>query len=203
MEESSKDELKPQVFIVPRWSGNPHSDWYDWFGGKVKEKYGVSVKALAMPHWNAPSIDEATEFLWNELPELNESTILIGHSVGCLALLHFLHERLLHDPTTTIGGLILVAAWFEVDEAWDTVIPWLKNDQLPYTSLQENILYKQIIISDNDPFTSNYKRNSELWKKRLGAEVMLCPGRAHFNGKIENDVFSGFCEIMDNTLLKN
>lgn len=196
-------KMKPQIFLVPRWSGTPRSDWYDWFEQEINTRYGTNIVALDMPQWNAPDVEKATEFLTSQLPMLSESTFLIGHSVGCLAVLNFLDKTFMDNPALKIGGIMMVAGWFEVDEAWDTALPWLNNEHLSYPLLQKNIDQKLVIISDNDRFTSDYELNSELWKTRLGAEVRLCSGRAHFNGKIEPDVLLGFVEMLDNFLVKD
>lgn len=184
------------VYIVPRWSGNKHSDWYDWFDDQVSARFGATVTALDMPHWNAPAIEEATAFLVKQIPFLDESVLLVGHSVGCQAILRFLQKRKTENPAIRVGGVLLVAAWFGVDESWDTVMPWLDNENLDYPLLRDRISQKRVLVSDNDPFTSAYARNADLWRERLEAEVTICPQRAHFNQAIEPDVLAEFTLMM-------
>jgi hypothetical protein len=49
-----------------------------------------------------------------------------------------------------------------------------------------------VLLSDNDPFTSDYARNRQLWEERLGAEVVLAPGGRHFNNPQEPAVLETF-----------
>ncbi|MBU1821830.1 MAG: alpha/beta hydrolase, partial [Bacteroidetes bacterium] len=114
----------------------------------------------------------------------------------CLAILHYLEEIMSRNSDVKIGGLLLVAGWFDVDEPWDTAQPWLDNEDLSYGLFRKNILQKRVIVSDNDPFTSDYEANAVLWKDRLGAEVTLCPGKSHFNSSVEPDVMAEFRKMI-------
>ena len=38
-----------------------------------------------------------------------------------------------------------------------------------------------MLLSDDDPFTSDHIANAALWRNRLGAEVVLISGAKHFN----------------------
>jgi uncharacterized protein len=188
--------MKGNIYIVPRWSGTEHSDWYDWFKGEVEINDGYFVQALPMPYWSSPTIAEATNYLVREIPAPDESAFFIGHSVGCLALLHYVQEIMSRNSSIKIGGVLMVAGWFEVDETWDAVMPWLDNEGFNFPLFQENIDQKRVIVSDNDPFTSNYEANAALWRDRLGAEVTVCPGKAHFNSRIEPDVLAEFRKMI-------
>ncbi len=172
--------MSMKVYIVPRWSGNAHSDWYDWLGEQIQSKHGLDCTVLAMPNWDHPKVEEATEFLHQNVGQPDASTILIGHSVGCQAILRFLEAAIATDASTKVGGLLLVAGWFEVDEVWDDVLPWIENESLNYPALRQAIGYTKVILSDNDPFTSDYARNAELWKTRLDATVHTIPPKSAF-----------------------
>ena len=184
--------MEKKIYVVPRWSGNEHSDWYDWFGERVQAEYSHAYTVLAMPHWNRPVVEEATEFLKAKMGTPDASTILIGHSVGCQAILRFLREAIATDPSIRVGGLLMVAGWFEVDEIWDDVIPWLDNEDLNYPALRQAIGHTKVILSDNDPFTADYEANAKLWTNRLNAEVTIYPQKAHFNTKIAPEILLEF-----------
>jgi hypothetical protein len=42
-----------------------------------------------------------------------------------------------------------------------------------------------VLVSDDDPFTPNWRANGRLWEERLGARVQMVPGAAHFNHPVQ------------------
>jgi len=88
------------------------------------------------------------------------------------------------ESVARVPGLLCVAGWWDVDEPWGTLRPWI--DQQPDTELVRAALEKIIVLlSDNDPFTSDWRDNERQWRERLGAEVRVVPGAKHFNGAQE------------------
>jgi len=82
----------------------------------------------------------------------------------------------------------MLGCWFEVDRSWQTLDPWL--EPVPantYANVKAIVPPGKLlaIVSDNDPFTSDWKRNQQLWEERLNAKVVVVPGGKHFNEKQE------------------
>ncbi|QIP15450.1 hypothetical protein G8759_23850 [Spirosoma aureum] len=188
--------MQPTIYLIPRWGGKIHSDWYDWFGAEIMERYGFSVIVLDMPNWNQPDVDATIQHLLNQISYVDKLTYFIGHSVGCQAVIQYLMARLEQDKSFEIGGILLVAAWFMVDKPWETIEPWMANKGFNYRALAERVKFTKVVLSDNDPYTSNYAENQKLWVDRLGASVTVYPQRAHFNSKIEPGVVEGFAEMI-------
>lgn len=188
--------LTPSIYLVPRWGGTIHADWYDWFVEEAAKRYGLEVARLKMPNWHQPDVKESVQFLAEQIPSLHPDTYFIGHSVGCQAILRFLASTLEADETLTVGGLLFVAGWINVVKSWSTLDPWLANQSLPYALIAERTNQKTVVISDNDPFTPDFKANEALWRNRLKADVRLSAGRGHFNGAIELSVIAAFDEMM-------
>ena len=174
-----------------------HSDWYDWFGAEVQKKYNISIEVLDMPNWNQPDVDESVAFLLSRPLKVTKSTYFIGHSVGCQALIRYLIAKMELDKTAETGGILLVAGWFNVSNPWGTIMPWVDNEDLHYQTITERIGYKKVVLSDNDPFTPDFKGNQRLWADRLGADSCVYPNRAHFNDKTEPHVFEEFVTMMN------
>jgi predicted alpha/beta hydrolase family esterase len=188
--------MQPTIYLIPRWGGKIHSDWYDWFGAEIMERYGLSVIVLDMPNWNQPDVEESVNYLLSQISHIDKLTYFIGHSVGCQVVIRYLIARLGQDRTLEIGGILLVAAWFMVDRPWDTINPWIANKGLDYRSLAERVRSRKVVLSDNDPFTPNYAENKKLWVDRINASVTVYPQRAHFNSKAEPGVIEGFSEMI-------
>ena len=180
---------KPKIYLVPRWAGNIHSDWYDSVFNLIKNKYKISIDRLEMPNWNEPNVDESIEYLSNRVKQLNLQTYFIGHSVGCQAIIRFLTKRFEKDNDLQIGGCLFVAGWFEIDNAWDSLKPWLNINDIDFNLISKRLVFNKLVLSNNDPFTTNYLNNKSLWELKLNSKVVIYPDRKHFNETEELNVF--------------
>ncbi len=140
-----------------------------------------------MPNPNAPTIsawvDRLEEVVGDVAEELQE-TVLIGHSVGAQAVIRYL-ERLPDD--VSVAGALLVAGWLDVDQVWDAIRPWVETpiDNESVTGATRKIV---VLLSDNDPFTSNYEVSRRRWEQEYGATVHVKKGAHHFNGATQSAV---------------
>jgi uncharacterized protein len=166
------------VVIVPRWAGHATSDWYPWFIRECSHRHGFSdIRALELPSPEAPTIDGWTAAISAALDhDALAETILVGHSVGCRALMHAL-ARL--PAGRTIGGLACVAGWWTVDRPWPTIIPWIEAP-LDLDRVRAAAPTIEVIVSDNDPFTALSAADVARWEA-LGARVRVIHGGLHFN----------------------
>jgi hypothetical protein len=172
------------LFIVPRWAGSPDTDYYAWLEAAVRDaRQGItSVRALAMPNPSQPTIDAWVGVLDRTLgPAPAPNTLLMGHSVGCQTVIRYLATL---PPGQVIDGAILVAAWWDVDKPWESIVPWIETP-VDLARVRAAARRFVVLLSDNDPFTADHERNRRLWEERLGAEVVLAPGARHFNNPRE------------------
>jgi hypothetical protein len=172
------------LFIVPRWAGRPDTDYYSWLEAQVREaRQGItSVRTLAMPNPSQPTIDGWVGVLDRVLgPTPSPNTLLMGHSVGCQTVIRYLATL---PPGQVIEGAMLVAAWWDVDKPWESIVPWIETP-VDLARVRAAARRFVVLMSDNDPFTADHARNARLWEERLGAEVVLAPGARHFNNPRE------------------
>lgn len=181
---------KPKIYLVPRWAGNIHSDWYDSVFELIKNKYNITIERLEMPNWNEPNKEKSFEYLSNQVKELNNQCYFIGHSVGCQAIIRFLTKKFEENCDLKIGGCLFVAGWFEVDNPWKTLKPWLDFNDIDLNLISKRLNFNKLVLSDNDPFTTNYLKNKRLWEEKINSEVVIYPDRKHFNETEELYVFN-------------
>jgi hypothetical protein len=184
------------LVIIPRWAGTSASDFYPWLEGTLLARQPPPferVTALDMPCPQTPDVQRwpkaVGDAIGDDLLALRE-LVLLGHSVGCLSVLHAL-ARL--PEGVTIAGAVLVAGWFTVDQPWDTLRPWM-DVPIDYAAARRACRRMIVLLSDNDPFTADHDTNRRLWNERLGAEVRLAPGAKHFNATEEPAVLSALLE---------
>ena len=188
-----------RVAIVPRWSGDASKDWYPWIRAELGREPGPSleVQVVDLPNKDAPKIDACVDALRRELGDdvlALRDTILVGHSVGCQALLHYL-AALAPAPAPAPGEappgprrLLCVAGWWTVDEPWPSIRPWIDATH-DWERLRANTGGGvTVLLSEDDPFTSDWRENQATWERRLDAEVRVIPGGRHFNAAEEPDV---------------
>jgi uncharacterized protein len=179
-----------RIVIVPRWAGGPNHDWYPWAGAQLGRSHpGIAVDVLELPDPDEPVIDSCIAALEDTLGTdvaALRSTLLVGHSVGCQALMRYLAARPLGDDTFARSGpeLVCVAGWWTVDEPWPTIRPWI-DTPIALPQLRANTARVTVLLSDDDPFTADWRTNEATWERSLDADVRVCPGGRHFNAEQE------------------
>ncbi len=185
-----------KIYLVPRWAGNIHSDWYDWLALEISQEYQLEIIRLEMPDWNEPDIEKSLNYLIENIPEIDANTYFIGHSVGCQAILRFINQKSIQDKNLSVGGFLFVAGWFTVDKPWISLKPWMDMSDINTDLISTVAHYKQVIISDNDPFTSDYKGNKQSWEDKLAANVTIIPKDQHFNRLMDADILKATVEMI-------
>jgi uncharacterized protein len=180
--------MNKHLIIVPRWGGTPASDWYPWITKKLAEQaHFQSVVVCNMPNPETPTISAWTSALLHMLKSRQyplSELVLVGHSVGCHAVMHALQQL---DEGEAIDTAVFIAGWWDVDQPWESIKPWIKASH-NYQKIKSSAKKISVLLSDNDPFTSDFRTNSLLWQERLAAEVNIIADAKHFNGQEEAEV---------------
>jgi hypothetical protein len=162
-----------RLILVPRWGGTSADDWYPWLLSEL-EPSGLfaSTRFASMPDPETPTIAGWTAALSREVGESSDdvrNTVLVGHSVGCQAVLHYLESL---PPGMQVSSTVCVAGWWTVDEPWESIAPWIRyeHDDGRIIAAAGTI---DVLLSDNDPFTADSVANAALWWARLRARVRL------------------------------
>jgi predicted alpha/beta hydrolase family esterase len=177
-----------RIVIVPRWGGGPNNDWYPWMRGELGRSHPrVRVDVLELPNRNAPVIEQCVATLeaelGNDLSAL-AGTLLLGHSVGCQALMRYLAEQPESSDPEAVPELLCVAGWWTIDEPWPAIRPWI-DSPIALQRLRANTGAVTVLLSDDDPFTADWRSNESTWVQRIEAEVRVIVGGRHFNGEHE------------------
>lgn len=176
--------MNKRVIIVHGWEKGPESDWFPW-AKKELEKLGYEVSVPEMPDTDAPKIEAWVSKLQEVAGEVDENTILIGHSIGCQTILRFL-ERL--PEGQMVNKVICAGGWFSLteeavptDEEKEIAKPWLETP-INFKKVKKMANSFVAIFSDNDPYVP--LENSEIFKEKLGSEVVIEHHQGHFNEEV-------------------
>ena len=170
-----------KAILVPRFGADASADWYP---AALRQLADLDIRMEViplLPKPTAPAIEDTLTAIDKAIahdPQETNETILIGHSVGSRALLAYIHRRAAYR---SFAGLVSVAGWFTVDDlkSYPVLAPWV-NMKLDYASITLAAGPISVHLSDNDPFTKDWRANAAQWLRKLGATVHVAHGAGHY-----------------------
>lgn len=178
--------MNTRVIIVHGWGGYPEEGWRPWLKEKLERK-GFKVLVPAMPDTDNPKIETWVPKLAQVVGQPDMKTILIGHSMGCQAILRYLETL---PKSQNVDKVILVAGFGPylsglTAEEKLTVKPWVETS-LDFEKIKSKAKAFIAVFSDNDPYVP-LEGNSKLFKEKLGAKIIVEYNKGHMSG--DNGIF--------------
>ena len=176
--------MKKRAYIIHGWGMNSDMPWIKWLEAELPKK-NVEVHAFDMPDSGEPTIEKWVGYLKENVPEMDEHTYFIGHSIGCQIILRFLEKSHKH---LRIGGCIFVAPWLDLigleNEELKIAHPWIHN-KIDFERVKDHVNKIICIFSNNDPYVS--EEEIKKFEERLDAKIIIKKNENHFEetGKIE------------------
>ena len=172
--------MRKRVIIVHGWDGTPEEGWFPWLKRELEAR-NFEVIVPQMPETEAPHINAWVPALSSAVGTPDENTYLVGHSMGCQAIIRYL-EKLPEEQK--IGGAIFVAGFLRpltgltTDAEKEIGREWTET---PFNSEKVRSYLKRSValFSDNDPWVP--VENAEEFKEKLGSEVIVEHDKGHFN----------------------
>ena len=81
-----------KIYIIHGHDASPNDHWYPWLSRKLQQA-GHYSRRIVMANARQPDFEAWQKFLALQMPDLDENTIVIAHSLGCLTALHYLNQR--------------------------------------------------------------------------------------------------------------
>lgn len=168
-----------RLFIIHGWDGSPHESWLPWLKRELEAR-GFVVFVPAMPDSSKPNAERWISHLANAVGVADEHTFFVGHSIGCLTILKYLETG--EGP---IGGAVFVAGWFSLTPS---AIPTPREQEIARSWLERPVDFERVrkrtrnftaLFSDDDPDVPI--ENTEIFRNRLGADVIIESGKGHFS----------------------
>ena len=135
------------VFIVHGENSSPEDHWFSWLAQQVKAMHGIA-KLVFLPDADVPEFDLWQQALDMQMSNLNEHSIVIAHSLGCLAVAHYLSQHLNHQK---IEALICVAGFKSVTPHKPELNSFIQQATLQSRVLHRQIAHRIVLFSNNDP----------------------------------------------------
>lgn len=164
------------AIIIHGTEGYPEENWFPWLKKELEQKgYVVSVPQFPSPPVVPANISEWFEVLNNY--EINEDTIIIGHSLGGVFTL-----RILEKLDFSIKAALLVGTPVGINpiKYYDRDVAF-SGFEFNWEKIKNNA--KQFIVfhSDNDPYVA--LENGKELSEKLGITLHFVPNSGHFNAQ--------------------
>jgi predicted alpha/beta hydrolase family esterase len=133
-----------RVVVVHAMNSTLDDHWYRALTRRLWDRCTVVIPAMPTPYEPDAGAWQAT--LEEAVGPVDESTLVIGHSVGNAAALRYLTSL---DPGWTLGGLVNVAGFSDPQPGNDATIPFVQD--IDHDLIRTSTLLRDAFISSDDP----------------------------------------------------
>lgn len=160
-----------RIVVAHGYLADPTRHWFPW----LVEHYGAdTVSVVALPDAEHPDLETWVHTASAAIGEVDEQTVLVGHSLGCVTLLHVLNRRV--DPWR-LGGLVLVAGFVDPLPNLPALDPFTA-EPLDLHRIARDAAVRHVLRSDDDDVVDGTL--TERMATLLDAPVTVVPGAGHF-----------------------
>lgn len=164
--------LKNKKFVIVHgYTASPEKNWFPWLKSEL-EALGAFVCVPTMPDPLSPNPVKWQQKLQSLPFDIDENTIFIGHSLGCVTALQFISSQ-----KQSVAGYILVSG-FDTEQQ---TIPELRShtaNPLNYGSLIDIADKRISVISTNDEIVS--PQSSKALAEALKTQIIVEENAGHF-----------------------
>jgi predicted alpha/beta hydrolase family esterase len=170
------------VILVHGTGGNDKD--YFWFADIQQhlEAHGYKVWWPLLPNADKPNLQDALSFLSSNMPDLDEHSVIIGHSSACPLILSLL-ERL-EKP---VAKAVLVSGFYQDinDEGYS---PLMLQDSYNWQKIKAKAKEIYLLNSDNDPWGCT-DQQARPAAQQLQAPLIVMFGQGHMGSGTFNQPY--------------
>jgi predicted alpha/beta hydrolase family esterase len=163
--------MTPRIVVAHGYLASPEKHWFPW----LVDQYDPGVvRVPALPNSSHPKPGLWLETLQDAVGEVDDDTILIGHSLGSITTLRLLAAL---PGSWRLRGLVLVAGFAQPLPNLPKLDPFTAAP-LDMRAILDGARQRHVLGSDNDttvapPITAALARS-------LKAPLTIIPGGGHF-----------------------
>lgn len=135
-----------QVNVIHGYTASPEENWFPWLQQQA-DQHGIDLKVLRLDPSEQPQLQVWDQKIKDQLGVLNKDSILIAHSLGCLATLHYLSHELQQQR---IRKLVLVAGFNGRLGRLEEVNTFIDAAVIDFDLLRQQVDERVVIYSDGD-----------------------------------------------------
>ncbi|MEA4971854.1 putative hydrolase YdeN [bioreactor metagenome] len=175
------------IYIVHGYTASSKANWFPWIKEQLEAK-GIKTYIPDMPDSQNPYYDNWLAHLSETITDINDETIFIGHSLGCIASMRFLLEK-----NIKIKGAIFVSGFIDENpmEVKTVGLQSFFNDPLDIGKLKCIIPNRVAITAvDDDIVPTNA---TKIMADKINAQLLELKSGKHF---IDRDGYTKFPLIL-------
>lgn len=161
--------------IFHGYGASPADHWFGWCADRLTREGIPPTKVPPLPDPESPSPYAWAHAVARELSTPGPpGSIVIAHSLGCLAVLRHLASL---TGEWTLGALVLVSEFTDTLPALPVLDDFI-GDGVDVSAIAEHVNALTVLRSDDDPYvpTDHTDRLAQL----LGVRARVVPGAGHF-----------------------
>ena len=183
-----------KVFLIHGAYGHPEENWFPWLKQKLEEA-GWDVFVPTFPTPENQNLENWQKAFKKYLPEVDEQSIFIGHSLGPAFILSIVEDLEIEIPACFfVSGFTGNLNNLE----FDTINHSIADKNFNWENIKDHCKRFTLYHSDNDPYVPLAK--AEALSEKLNATLHIIPNAGHFN---VDSGYTEFPEILENIELLN
>lgn len=175
-----------KVYIVHGYQASPNDHWFPWLSRKVHAA-GHFSKRVMLPESSQPNFDAWQQSLALQIPHLNEDTIIVAHSLGCAAVLHYLTQHF-QTAAKNIQAGIFVSGFAAPLSTIPELNEFIAAAKLDSVKLQTSMPLAFCLLSSNDPIVPppltlqlSHLLNAQCFEVKKAGHFMRKDGYSEFD----------------------
>lgn len=134
-------------YTVHGYQASPDSHWFPWLEQRLTADGQHAVHTIALPDPNAPTLDEWVEAIRRDIGRPNADTCVITHSLGGIALLHYLTAL---EGEWELPGLFIVSGFVEKLRVIPELDEFIGQAHVDLPAIKPHIAHSEVVLSTND-----------------------------------------------------
>ena len=178
-----------KILIIHGFQATSQSHWFQWLKNNIQQLNYV-CDIVELTDSAQPIQSKWHHDLSEAMSELDQETIVIAHSLGCISVLDYLSNFL--DDKNKIKAFIGVSGFVEKLKALPELNEFIQNCHLNDAKLRLNIKQRYVMFSNNDHYVP--APHTIKLGQILNAQMFEIKNAGHF---LESDGFSEFPQLWD------
>ena len=176
------------IYLIHGFTASSKANWFPWLREQLQID-GIEIIIPDMPNTNDPYLLPWLEKIEKVADELNDNTIFIGHSLGCITALRYILKK-----DIKIKGIILVSGFMDENpmEIQREGLSEFVDEDVDIERIKALIPYRVAITALDDDIVP-----TEATKKmagKLDAELIELSSGGHF---IDRDGYTEFPVLLN------